>query len=285
LEALKKFLNSKDAVGYSYFHAASCGALLAARNNIDNEAEHFIKLWGEGYLKYWSNYMLAYLMRDRKCAKYLLKGGLASAFKLSHELIEIETKEIIDVLSKRISSGRTLVYKKFPWKQLLDKISKLSIKQQTIDFTHEILVKKSLSKPSATKEEINETEKRLKIILPEDYKKFLLTSNGLECFSYTGVTLASIDKVDFFEKVNEQLVDIWANSMDELDTTFGDKLRSCLIIGGHEEEQQLLLVPLQDNKWECWHFSNWRPGEVIYESFRFFMEGELQRLEDNLHGE
>lgn len=283
LEALKIVLNSKETVGYSYFHAASCGALLAARNNLDNEAEHFIKLWGEGYLMYWSNYMLAYLMRDRKCAKYLLKGTLASVFKLSHKLIKTETKEIIDVLSTRMSSGRTLVYKNLSWKQLLDKISKFAIKLEIIEFTDKILLKKSLSKPPATKEEINETEKRLKLILPDDYKEFLLISNGFECFSYTGVTLESIDKVDFLENVDQQLVDIWATSMDEPDTTFGDKLRSSLIIGGHEEEQQLLLVPLQNNKWECWHFSSWRPGEVVYESFRFYMEGELQSLEDKLH--
>jgi hypothetical protein len=283
LEGLKKFLSSKDAVGYSYFHAASRGALLAARNNMDIEAEHFIKLWGEGYLKYWNNYLLAYLMRDRKCAKYLLKGNLATVFKLSRELIANETKQIINVLSKRMIVGRTLAYEKYSWKQLLDKISKLAIKQKTIEFSADTLATKSLRKPSATTDDIIQTEKRLKVTLPDDYKRFLTTSNGFECFSYTGVTLASIDKVDFLEKIEGQLVEIWATSMDEVDTIFGDKLRTSLIIGGHEEEQKLLLVPLQTNNWECWHFSSWRPGEVIYQSFRFYMEGELQTLEDNVN--
>jgi hypothetical protein len=283
LAALKKIIKTENAVGYSYFHSTSCGALLAARNNLKDEAEYFIKVWGEGYLKYWNNYMLAYLMRDRKCAAYLLNGILAPVFKLTQEIIQSETKEIIDVLSNRMFSGRTLVYKKLSWKQLLNNISKVSIKQKTIDFTETILKNKSLRKTPATYEEINEAEKRLNLVLPDDYKKFLLVSNGFECFSYTGVTLASVDKIDFLVKVDEQLVDIWADSMDELDTTFGDKLRSSIIIAGLEEEQQLLLIPLQNDSWECWHFSSWRPGEVVYESFRFYMEGELQSLEDELH--
>ena len=283
LEALKKFIKTEAAVGYSYFHSTSCGALLAARNNLKEDAEYFIKAWGEGYLKYWSNYMLAYLMRDRKCASYLLKGILAPVFKLTQEGIQNETKEIMNVLSNRMLNGRTLVYKKLSWKKLLDNISKISIKQKTIDFSETIIKNKSLRKPPATREEISEAEKRLNLVLPDDYKKFLLASNGFECFSYTGVTLAPVDKIDFLTKVDEQLVDIWADSMDELDTTFGDKLRSSIIIGGHEEEQQLLLIPLHNSNWECWHFSSWRPGEIIYESFRFYMEGELQSLEDELH--
>jgi hypothetical protein len=283
LEALKRYLEVDTPVGSSYFHATTCASLIAASQNKGEFTEHFIQLWGKGYLNYWDNYSLAYLMRDRKCAEYLLKGTLAPVFKLTHEIILKETEEIIEALSNRISSGRTLVYEQLSWKQLLDKISKVAIKQKTIDFSEDILLKKSLSKSPATKEEINAAENRLNIVLPEDYKKFLLTSNGLESFSSTGVTLAAVDKVDFLIKVDEQIVDIWANSKGDVDTTFGDKLRSSIIIGGHKEEQQLLLIPLQNKKWECWHFSSWRPGEVVYESFRFYMEGELQSLEDNIH--
>ncbi len=283
LDALKRYIEKENPVGYTYFHATTCASLIAARQNNQEVTENFIQLWGKGYSTYWSNYSLAYLMRDRKCAEYLLKGSLASVFKLTHEIIQKETKEIIEALSNRMLSGRTLVYKKLSWKQLLDKISKIAIKQKIIDFSEDILVKKSLSKSPATKEEINTAENRLEIILPDDYKKFLLTSNGFECFSYTGVTLAPIDKVDFLIKVDKQLVGIWANSMDEINMTFGDKLKRSIIIGGLEEVQQLLLIPLKNKKWECWHFSSWRPGEVVYESFRFYMEGELQGLEDNLH--
>lgn len=73
LDALKRYIEKDNPVGHTYFHATTCASLIAARQN-NQEAEHFIQLWGKGYLNYWSNYSLAYLMRDRKCAKYLLKG-------------------------------------------------------------------------------------------------------------------------------------------------------------------------------------------------------------------
>ena len=67
--------------------------------------------------------------------------------------------------------------------------------------------------------------------------------------------------------------------------SYCDKLKSSIIIGGLEEEQYLLLVPLSNKKWECWHFSSWRPGEVVYENFRYYMEDELQLLEDNFYAD
>lgn len=285
LEALKKFLSTDNAVGYTYFHATSCGALLAAKNNLNDEAEYFTRLWGQGYLKYWSNYMLAYLMRNRKTARLLLKGILAPVFKLTKETCNQETKEIIEVLATRMSSGRTLVYKTLSWRQLLDRISKLAIEQNTIDFSEEILNSKTLSRTPATNAEVKAAEKELRVSFPKDYKQFLLTSNGFKNFSHTGVTLSSVDKVDYLKNVDEQLIDIWADSMHELDSGYGDKLKSSIVIGGLEEEQYLFLIPLPNNKWECWHFSSWRPGEAIYESFRFYMEDELQRLEDNFYSD
>ncbi|MBC7981790.1 SMI1/KNR4 family protein [Candidatus Parcubacteria bacterium] len=228
---------------------------------------------------------MAEAMRNRESVKYFLKGDLASVFKLSHELIESESKEIIETLSKRINAGRTLVYMKLSWKQLLDKISKLAIEQHTIDFPDKILASKPLIRLPATNAEIKATEKKLDILFPDDYRKFLLVSNGFENFSHTGVTLSSIDKVDFLINVDEQLIDIWADSMDEIDNSFGDKLKSSIIIGGLQEEQQLLLIPLPNNRWECWHFSSWRPGEVVYESFPFYMEDDLQKLEDNFYAD
>ena len=268
LEALEKYVKLEKPVGSTLAHSTLCGIFLAAKYNRSDYVSYFIKSWGEGYLKYWGNYMLAETMRNKESAKYFLKGDLAYVFKLSHKLIESETKEIIETLSNRMLKGRTLVYKNLSWKRLLDKMSKIAIKQKTTDFSKEILAKKTLSKPSATDAEISATEKRLNLVLPDDYKQFLLTSNGFESFSSTGVTLAPIDQVDFLEKVDEELVDIWADNMDEFDTTFGAKLRSSLIIGGLQEEQQLLLIPKQDGNWECWHFSSWRPGEVVYEEVR-----------------
>jgi len=283
MNGLKQYLENERPEGYAYFQTTTCGSLLSARYDNKEYANYFIKNWGKGYLKYWANYTLGHLMRDRKCAEYLLEGILAPVFKLNHNIIKKETKEIIEALTNRMRQGRTLVYKNLSWKELLDKISEIAIKQKTTDFSKDILVKKSLSKAPAEIQEIDTAEKRLNIILPEDYKNFLLTSNGFECYLNTGVTIASIDKVDFLINVDKELIDIWADSMDEVDPGFGNKLKNSIIIGGHQEAQQLLLIPLQENNWECWHFSSWTPGETVYESFRFYMEEQLQSLEDKLY--
>ena len=283
LNALRRYIDNDKPVGHAWFHAATCGALLAARLDYQDAADYFITLWGKGYLKYSVNYTLGYLMRDTKAAAYLLKGTLAPVFKLSQELIQKETTEIIGALSNRIRSGRALAYKKLSWKQLLDRISEIAIKQKTTDFSKRILETKTLSGAPATKKEITATEKRLNIVLPDDYKKFLLVSNGFECFSITGVTVAPVDKIDFLFNVDKELIDIWTEDSDAFDPTFSIKLKSSIMIGGFQEEQQLLLVPLQNNNWECWHFSSWRPGESVFQSFRFYMEDELQKLEDDFY--
>jgi hypothetical protein len=285
LAALKRFAGTEHSVGYSYFHATTCGVLLAARNNLSQDAAYFLQLWGAGYSKYWSNYMLSYLMSDKAAAAYLLKGLLAPVFKVTREICKNETVEIIQALTKRMSEGKNLVYKTYSWKQLLDEISVLALQQKTIGFADAVLKKKSLGRSPVNEKEINETEKRLNIILPADYREFLFASNGFEQFSYTGVTLSSIVDVDFLVNVDQQLVDIWTDSMQDMNTAFAAKLKSSLIIGGRNEEQQLLLIPLPGNRWECWHFSSWRPGEAVYESFRFYMEQQLQDLQDELHSD
>ncbi|QHT68342.1 SMI1/KNR4 family protein [Rhodocytophaga rosea] len=283
LEALQRFIETEKPVGYALMHPAVGASLLAAKMNLQDKAEYFIKLWGKGYLEYWSNSDIAYLMRDRTTALLLIKGLLAPILGITKERCQKETQEILEKLSQRITHGRTLVYKYLSWKQLLNKISKLAIKQKTVDFSDAILSKKSLSRAPATIYEITDIERRLNILFPDDYKNFLLTSNGFECYSPTGVTLAPIDKVDFLTSFDKQLVDTWTVDTDDINADFNEKLKSSIIIGGYEEEQQLLLIPLKNGNWECWHFSSWQPGEVVYQSFRFYMEHELQELEDGYY--
>ncbi|HNH09836.1 MAG TPA: hypothetical protein PK683_15175, partial [Leptospiraceae bacterium] len=62
--------------------------------------------------------------------------------------------------------------------------------------------------------------------------------------------------------------------------SFSEKLKGSILIGGAEEEQQILLVRDSEDRWECWHFANWTPGETVYAGFRFYIESELMRLEE-----
>jgi len=278
LEAIEKYIQSGQAAGYSYFEATGCASLLAARNNLTEEAKKFIILWGKGYLENWANYMVCYLLRDRATAKLLSTGILAPIFGLSRQACIKEQSEIIAALAERLSKGRRLAYGNLSWQQLLKKISEIAIEQTTFDFSQQAIETKWLGQPPTTVTDIEVAEKRLGLQLPQDYKDFLKTSNGFNPFSLVNVTLSSVDKADMLVNVDEDLVSAWTGGMFE--ESFNNKFRKSIIIGGHEEEQMLLLIPPESGEWECWFFANWVPGERRYPGFRYYMEELLQRLED-----
>jgi hypothetical protein len=282
LEALKDFIGSEDAVGYSYFQATSCAAVFAARSGFEKEALEFIELWGNGYLKYSSNYSLSYLMRDRATALLLLKGTLSQTFGLTDKICKKELEDIKLVLSERFANGRTLVYASLSWKELLENISVKAIEQQTLEFSNEITQSKWLGKEPATLDDIKQAQKKLSVILPPDYIEFLLTSNGFESVSFNGITIAPIDKIDLLVNVDEELVDIWTDAMFGIDDIFNELFSKSIIIGGHEQEQKLLLIQLGKDAWECWSFGA-AHAAVKYPDFRFYIEELLQRLDDGFY--
>ncbi|MBL0019052.1 MAG: hypothetical protein IPP17_22175 [Bacteroidetes bacterium] len=68
--------------------------------------------------------------------------------------------------------------------------------------------------------------------------------------------------------------------MRDVDKDFVEYFSNSILIGGHQEEQQLLLIPSTKGKnWECWFFASWSPGETKYPNFRYYMENQLQELE------
>lgn len=281
LSGLRQYIHSDDAVDYNYFWGASCGVLLAAKNNLQEETEHFLRLWGEGIEKYPMSSQPECILRDSKVSPYLSRKILAPIFEINSELCRRETEEILKALSKRMTEGRSLIYGDFPWKTVIERISRLAIEQNQLDFSGEIRTKKYLGKEPASEAEILAAEKRLGLRLPDDYRNFLAVYNGMECFSFTGSTLMSADKIHFFAKISPDTVESWISAIEGIKPNFSEKLKGSILIGGAEEEQQILLVRDTPDKWECWHFANWTPGETVYGGFRFYMESELMRLEEN----
>jgi hypothetical protein len=282
LKALKDVTSIADAGGYFYFLVTSCAAVFAARNNFEKEALEFIELWGTGYLKYSGKYSFSYLMRDTATARLLLKGTLSQVFGLTNEVCQKELAEISFVLSERFTKGRTLVYQSLSWKTLLENISVKAIKQQTLEFSSETIQSKWLGKEPATLDDIRQAQKKLGVILPLDYIEFLLTSNGFESLSFNGITIASIDKIDLLVNVDEELVDIWTDETFGVDDIFNELFTKSIMIGENDGEIKLLLIPLNENQWECWSFGA-ALREVKYPGFRYYMEEELQRLEDGFY--
>jgi len=279
LKALDKYIQTFNPRGYDLFMSLSCASIVAARNGLTKEAEQYIIKWGKGYKEYWSNYLLPYLMRELSTAKILLTGILAPIFELTKEKCENDLQLISTALDDRMTKGQSLVYEKLKWKELLKHISIRAIQKADFDYEKKSISKNWLGFKPATKDEISNTETRLNIKLPKEYKDFLSATNGFNPFSLTP-TLHSVDKIDWLKNLDPQLVEIWTESMKDVDKDFVKSFSNSILIGGHQEEQQLLLIPSTKSKnWECWFFASWSPGETKYPNFRFYMENQLQELE------
>lgn len=288
-DAIKAEINGYEkslaagAVGYDYFHSATCGAILAARLGDTAKAVQFILKWGEGYSENWSNYTLAYLMRDTATAKLLLTGILAPVFKLTKAICNKDYETIAAALDDRYSAGRGLAYGSLSWKQLLKRISELAIAQKSYDFSQQAITTKWLGESAATKRDIKAAEKRLGVCLPDDYRDFLLASNGFASISITDTTLAAVSDIKRYDEYSPDSVAGWSDAMADIDPAYGVPFKNSIIIGGMIEEQELLLVPFEDGTWQCWFLANWVPGENKYPSLRYYMEERLQRLEDGFY--
>lgn len=279
LDAITKFINTCNPLGHSLMNSLICASILAARNGLIKQAEEFLIQWAKAYKLYWSNTSATYLMRDLSTAKILLTGILAQIFELTKEKCEIDLQAISIALDDRITKGQSLVYEKLEWKDLLKHISTIAIKKANFDYEAKSISKNWLGFKPATKDEISNTETRLNIKLPKEYKDFLSATNGFSPFSFTP-TLHSVDKIDWLKNLDPQLVEIWTESMEDVDKDFVKSFSNSILIGGDQEEQQLLLIPSTKSKnWECWFFASWSPGETKYPNFRYYMENQLQELE------
>lgn len=279
LNAITKFINTCNPVGHRLMNSLICASILAARNGLIKQAEELLIQWAKGYKQYWSNTSATYLMRDLSTAKILLTGILAPIFELTKEKCENDLQAISIALGERMTKGQSLVYEKLKWKDLLKHISTRAIQKADFDYQEKSISKNWLGFKPATKEEILNTETRLNIKLPKEYKDFLSATNGFNPFSLTP-TLHSVDKIDWLKNIDPQLVEIWTESMKDVDKDFVKSFSNSILIGGYQEEQQLLLIPSTKSKnWECWFFANWSPGETKYPSFRYYMENQLQELE------
>jgi hypothetical protein len=252
---------------------------LAAKAGFEKKADKYLSVFGKEYLNHPTSYTLSELMRDRSAATILLRGSLAPVFEITKEHCLTETKQIKEALEQRISQGRSLVYGNLSWKELLKEMSVLAVEQNTYEFTEEQREKKWLGYKGANEEQIKDAEKRLGVLLPNDYKEFLKVSNGFDCLSNINLTIMPVEKIDYLRTLDAQLVNIWTSDPDR--NEFNHQFSSSILIGGYQEEQQLLLVPVSNDEWECWFFAVWSPGETKYPNFRFYMEEVMTRLKED----
>jgi hypothetical protein len=250
-------LDSRGPITYSRYDAGMCQAVLAARLGDGERARTCLV-----NLAQIDNIRSPTLM-DRTLARIALSGVLATAWKIAPPACEEDARAIEDAWRGRRTIGR-FVFGHLTWAQLLRKLS------QSCDT--------KFRRKRAAAAAIKAVEKRLGVILPESYRAFLKVKNGLEKYDSVGVEILPIEQVAWLRDADKGLIDT-CSSYPEL----GDiacKFSTSLLIGSEPQgSERLLLAPADDQtaEWECWFHAHWNPMPVRHQTFRHFIESELQK--------
>ena len=141
--------------------------------------------------------------------------------------------------------------------ELLLEISKQVIELGDFDFNEIQKNNNWIGNSPATNEEISLKEKELNIILPKDYKEFLLISNGYAASNDIEPSFEKIERIDFLKNVIPEIIENYQI----------EELSESLIIAGFNGEQQFFLIPPKnDVGWRYWKFANWQAGEHEFEN-------------------
>lgn len=278
LQLLKKSLEEVDVKGFPVDIAVSLAAELAARNNQNDLAIQIIKLWAAKRFDHLSGYELSLTAASRHVAPLLLKGIIADELRLTKESCGDFVRKAISAIDSQMKAGPSLVFGDLTWGQLLKRLSELSIKKEPGEYTNEQKRQMWIGNEAADEKLIIETEKRLGIELPKDYKDFLKTSNGFSNFPLVNPRLVEVEKLDFSS-------DAYLNVFDDDDNengVFNEYLRKAIVISQLPDEQEIWLIPPHRSKpeWGCWFYAFWLPGEYRYRSFRDYIESKIQMLEE-----
>lgn len=133
----------------------------------------------------------------------------------------------------------------------------------------------------ASEEEIEAAEKRLNISFPEDYKNFLRITNGFTAPNIVETSFAKIEDVDYLEKLDPELIQIWGSNKGLEDDTY--LLQKSILVAGIHEEQYFLLVPPNEkiDKWRYLKFAAWYPGIDEQTDLETYFNDVLQFIEEN----
>ena len=163
-------------------------------------------------------------------------------------------------------------------KKLLEDISKRAISSGKFNFTPDEINSKWLGKPPASETDIKFTEKRLGVILPDDYKNFLQITNGFSTPNDAiEPTFEKAERITFLKDIDPFLIEVWSKGIL---TETGKALAKSIVIAGVDEEQYFLLIPpdQKHGNWKYWKFANWIPGEEPYENLEAYFTSVLDFL-------
>lgn len=127
----------------------------------------------------------------------------------------------------------------------------------------------------ANQKEIEETESRLGITLPADYKEFLKIANGYPTYNdAVEPSFEKISEIQYLRDFDPETIQIWIETGND---EIGKELNKSIIVAGKGEEQWFLLIPPIDenDKWKYWKFASWIPGEIEYNNLtEYFLDAK-----------
>ena len=165
-------------------------------------------------------------------------------------------------------------------KSLLKEISVLALTLDESMFTDEHKNLQWLGTDPASTAEIKAAEHRLGVEFPDDYKEFLLITNGFFTpTDSTEPTFESVGKIDYLKNIDEFLIHVWEKGST---IEIGQELARSIIVAGINEEQYFLLIPPKSpgEKWKYWKFASWIPGENTYDDLESYFYSVLDLLKD-----
>ncbi len=162
-------------------------------------------------------------------------------------------------------------------KELLEQFFVLALLLNKGDFTNQQHETKWIGNNPATVESVILAESRLGVKLPKSYIEFLKASDGLmDIGTSTSLEFLPVAKIGYLKDLDSELVEIWS----ENNKKYGKILAESILIGGLDQEQQLLLIPpsKSNKEWKYWLFASWIPGEMEFKSLEDYFREEIEYL-------
>ena len=156
-----------------------------------------------------------------------------------------------------------------------------SIQLGEANYTEKQVELKWIGNPPVSSIEIEEAESRLGIIFPQDYIELLTIANGFPtCSNSVEPSFLKVSEIDFYKNYHWNVIDDWSET-GELDDIVSE-LKRAIMIAGHGEEQQFLIIPptASNNKWKYWKFATWIPGEEVHADLHSYLVSVIDFLND-----
>lgn len=283
LAGLAKFVSDEDSGSYQFFGACCLAAELSARNDQQEMAANYARLWARKYTEEEGGACnFSCMASNRHIVPMLLDGLLADELEVHPVAAKEYADKLIREASARMKQGRKLRYGKWTWKKFLKSISSRAIKLNKEIYPKEIIRSKWLGAAPASSDVIQAVEQKIGDRLPSDYREFLLSSNGFMMPSRMIPGLLPVEDIGRFKDL--QKIPVMMEILQEgvpgnPEVRLDDSIQ--ISHPGEWGGELVFLVPPQskEERWQTCFFEASIQSWSLHPSFRHFMERVYMDLE------